>query len=286
MYRRIERLLRIHPLMPHAAMWISLFLVTLADYFKGAGYSSFTFYLLPIGIAVWYTTKPLMALMVVLSSVLWLYCQMHSGFVYPGAFALYWNATLRLLTFSVFAYLMYALRTTLEAMTAMAMRDGLTQLSNGRAFLGKYQMVQAMAARRRSALAMAVIDLDGFKAVNGTHGHLEGDKVLRSFAQVLKDVSRTSDMICRPGGDEFMVILTDASETAVQAYDARLRKAFAEAGLKDNYGVDFSMGVVVFATPPQELAKASAVADALMYEAKQNGRSQTVFRFFADEKAQ
>ena len=88
-----------------AKMWGLLLIITLADYFKGSGFSSFTFYLLPLGIATWYTTRPLVALMVVLSTAFGLISQFHSGFVYNSPLVPYWNALLRLLTLSVFAYL-------------------------------------------------------------------------------------------------------------------------------------------------------------------------------------
>ncbi len=277
MFAAIDQIMKRHASLPYVSMLVLLVCITALDYFTGAEYSSFTFYLLPIAIAAWYTNKNITTAMVLISAVCWLVCQQLTGKEYQSLLAPYWNVMLRLITFALVANLILTVRNSLDALTAIAMRDGLTQLNNARAFRSKYDIVRALAVRRRSPLAVAVIDLDGFKQVNDSKGHAVGDDVLRKFAWLLNDASRSSDIVARMGGDEFMVILADASEASARAYDARVRKAFDASGLKEAYGIDFSMGVVSYAVPPQDIARATQAADALMYTAKHDGKAHTAF---------
>lgn len=278
MFVHIDHVLRRHSSLPYVAMVGSLVFVALGDYLTGTEFSSFTFYLLPIGFAAWYTNRLTTMAMVLAATFFWLICEQLTGRDYLSVLAPYWNAVLRLATFSVVAHLMLTVRHSMDALIAITMRDGLTQLNNARAFRCKYDVLRASAMRNHSPLAIAVIDLDRFKGVNDLHGHAKGDEVLRSFAHVLSDASRSSDVVARMGGDEFMVLLADADEAAARAYDARVRKAFEVSQLARDYGIDFSMGVVAFDVPPQNVSLATHEADVLMYTAKEAGKAQSTFK--------
>ena len=278
MFTGLDHLLRRHSAVPYLAIFATLVVITLVDYFTGTEFSSFTLYLVPIGIACWYTTRHLSVVVVLLSTLCWLMCEQLSGREYTSLLAPYWNALLRLATFAIVANLIITVRRSMSALSAIAMRDGLTQLNNARAFRSKYDVVRALAVRRQCPLSIAVIDLDGFKHVNDSKGHAVGDDVLRAFAHVLGDASRTADVVARMGGDEFMVVLVDAGDAAARAYDARVRKAFDASGLAQTHGIGFSMGVLTFDAPPAEVSKAIGAADALMYKAKYDGKARTTFR--------
>jgi diguanylate cyclase (GGDEF)-like protein len=127
---------------------------------------------------------------------------------------------------------------------------------------------------------LGIIDLDGFKAVNDTHGHHGGDEVLLQFSQVLKKACRSSDIIARLGGDEFAIILLDIDETQAHHCDQRIRALFQESGLKQQYGVDFSMGLAILTELTENLEDATKIADQLMYESKSLGKSQTTIQTF------
>ena len=278
MFNGIDQLLRRHSAIPYVAIVASLIVITLVDYYTGTEFSSFTLYLVPIGIACWYTTRHFAVVAVLVSAISWLMCEQLSGREYTSLLAPYWNALLRLVTFAIVANLITTVRRSMSALKAIAMRDGLTQLNNARAFRSKYDYVRALAARRHSPLSIAVIDLDGFKQVNDSKGHAIGDEVLRAFAHVLSDSSRTADVVARMGGDEFMVILVDAGESAARAYEARVRKTLQDSGLAQDHGIEFSMGIMTFDAPPVDVSKAIGSADALMYKAKYEGKARTVFR--------
>ena len=127
---------------------------------------------------------------------------------------------------------------------------------------------------------LGIIDLDGFKAVNDTHGHHGGDEVLLQFSQLLKKACRSSDIVARLGGDEFAIILLDIDETQAYLCDDHLRTLFAESGLNQKYGVDFSMGLAILSELPENLEDATKTADQLMYQSKSLGKSQTTIQSF------
>ena len=161
-----------------------------------------------------------------------------------------------------------------EALARQATQDSLTGLANRSHLLHRLDAALASAAAAGDAVAVLFIDLDGFKAVNDTHGHAAGDSVLVQVAARLRAVLRTSDLICRNGGDEFVAVLhhldlLDAeriAERAVHDVTVSLQRPFvAGPGLVALGG---SVGVAIYpqdgATPDRLLA----VADSGMYQAK------------------
>ncbi len=153
--------------------------------------------------------------------------------------------------------------------------DPLTGLSNRRWIL-ELADSQASAARARGAvLSLAVIDLDDFKRVNDTGGHLVGDAVLRHFATEAMQFFRRGDSVGRPGGDEFLLVMLDAdaacAHSAIERFRHRLVIQQAGSGLPL---CTFSAGV---ATMRQEETTEAAFrrADRALYEAKQAGRGCT-----------
>jgi len=148
--------------------------------------------------------------------------------------------------------------------------DFLTGLPNGRSLFLHLQKQMQICKQEQKPLAVLVCDVDGFKQINDRHGHLEGDRFLRRLAAVLKEKCRGTDYVARMGGDEFVVVLTDADELTSLRMKDRLREASAElAGYE--FGSDayaLSIGAAQLSeelTEPEELL---AEADRRMYKAK------------------
>lgn len=257
---------------------ILLILFYWIDLVTGYEYSFSVFYLIPISIAAWYDNKTTAIVMIVASATTWLYADFGSGHQYQNSLIPYWNAFVRLVFFGIVAFLILKIRGNLVAMTVMAMKDNLTLLNNARAFKLEYELLKERRSIKKQSLAVGLIDLDGFKSVNDTLGHSIGDEVLIEFANVLKKATRSSDIIARKGGDEFTVILLEMNEHSAQDYANRLRQEFEESGLKQQYGVDFSMGISIFDKLPDNLDAATHHADQLMYRSKQMGKSTTTIQ--------
>ncbi len=156
--------------------------------------------------------------------------------------------------------------------------DGLTGLLNHTAIEERLHKEIERARRQGSSLAFAMIDLDHFKHVNDTHGHLVGDRILRTLSRVLRQNLRKTDVIGRYGGEEFAVILLDTDgPQGARALD-NVRQKFARIKHRTGhlgFQVTFSCGVAAFPEygSPAELHEA---ADQALYEAKRRGRNQTI----------
>ncbi len=164
----------------------------------------------------------------------------------------------------------------------IARYDSLTKLPN-RALFGELLAQTLMQTRRRGQhLAVVFIDLDGFKAVNDTHGHDAGDHVLITLAERMKAALRDGDILARLGGDEFVALMADLAD--VDASAPMLNRLLAAAAQTVNFGeavmrVSASLGVVFYpqaSDPAQEIAADQLLrqADQAMYQAKQSGKNR------------
>ena len=161
-----------------------------------------------------------------------------------------------------------------------AFHDALTELPN-RVLLGdRLGQAVLMATRAGTSFAILSLDLDGFKAVNDTHGHLRGDEVLRQVARRLVDAARESDTVARVGGDEFVVLLPGADARATRLVATRVLRSFrAPVRIGDlDLPLGTSIGAAVFPDDGTDPTALLAVADERMYSAKktmQGGRRPT-----------
>jgi len=163
-----------------------------------------------------------------------------------------------------------------EAIHEMVVRDGLTQISNKRKYGEEAVREVARAKRYGRPLSLLLFDLDGFKEVNDTHGHLCGDFVLKEIVTVVSDFFRKEQTFARVGGDEFAVLTPEAKTDGAKILAERLRARianheFSYAGTP--LRLTCSFGVAEYDTGmkgPEELFEA---ADRALYRAKQNGRN-------------
>jgi diguanylate cyclase (GGDEF)-like protein/PAS domain S-box-containing protein len=168
------------------------------------------------------------------------------------------------------------LREAAQALAALARIDPLTRLGNRREFEARLREARARAARSEQSLALVNIDLDGFKAVNDTHGHAAGDQVLVAVAERLVDSVRTTDTVCRLGGDEFVVILENAGTVGdVADLCERVLVSLSVPHLIAARQVLCTPSIGAALLRPFETLDALAQrADAAMYASKQAGKSR------------
>lgn len=161
-----------------------------------------------------------------------------------------------------------------------SLHDAMTGLHNTRYFWQRLDEERAFAERHNRPLALVIGDIDWFKKVNDTWGHVAGNRVLAAVAAVLMELRRRGDTVARIGGEEFGVILPETSLSEAVHVAERLREAIAalrfDAGFRGKpYGVTISFGAA--AAGAGEFGTAAALferADAAMYDAKRAGRNR------------
>lgn len=165
-----------------------------------------------------------------------------------------------------------------EVMFNMMTSDGLTSLHNKRYFMDTLDREIALSHRSESDLCVMMMDLDRFKFINDTFGHLAGDAVLVEFAQRAKSVLRSGELLARYGGEEFVLLLTRTSLNEAIAVAGRVRQIVAETPFRYrsiDIPVTVSIGVCnLDRETRQNSCELIAVADALLYDAKESGRNR------------
>ncbi len=166
----------------------------------------------------------------------------------------------------------------------MAEHDFLTRLPSRALLLDRLGQAIAAAKRNKSHLAVLFIDLDRFKYINDTMGHTVGDKLLQSIAQQLKNCVRRVDTICRQGGDEFIILLTEIGSIEQVSHIAEsvmkaIGSSYKIGGLEIN--ITSSIGISMYPDDGEDIDTLVKNADVAMYHAKQSGRND--FQFFNDK---
>ncbi|MGR9091539.1 MAG: GGDEF domain-containing protein [Gammaproteobacteria bacterium] len=176
--------------------------------------------------------------------------------------------------------LIYPLRNALlyEQALTQALRDPLTGVNN-RASLDAYLKHQVLVSERhKTALSLIMIDVDLFKSINDTFGHVVGDVVLREVANAIVTCTRDSDVVFRYGGEEFVVVLTNTEGVGADFLAERIRQsieALAIEVLSNHTSITVSAGVAQFIGGDSAIGLLQR-ADELLYRAKQAGRNRVV----------
>jgi diguanylate cyclase (GGDEF)-like protein len=241
-------------------------------YQLGQHYQIYMFFLLPVIIVSWYGGSMAGNLFSLLSVIGWLVADFGMRRGHP-----FWaelvNDFVRLSVLLIVVLIASRLRIALDREHEMARRDILTGLANRRAFYERGEIEAERSRRYDRPITALFIDLDNFKAVNDSKGHDEGDRLLKTVAEILHSRLRTTDICGRLGGDEFAVLLPETGEKAAAIFAAELRVRLIEAMEKLGWPVTFSIGVATFHTTPESFDQLIEKADALMYLVKQGGKN-------------
>jgi len=166
---------------------------------------------------------------------------------------------------------------TRETLRVQAMQDSLTHILNHGAILDSLKSEINRAHREHQSVSLILSDLDGFKNVNDSYGHVVGDQVLVEVARRMRNCLRSYDVIGRYGGEEFLVVLPNSEETQALQLAQRIRLAISS----ESFGVQpvdllitISQGVVTWTEPdPIPVERLIQAADRALYEVKHNGRN-------------
>jgi diguanylate cyclase len=170
------------------------------------------------------------------------------------------------------------LEAKLQHMSELVREDQLTGSLNRRGLDDVYERESARADRRGTPLCIALLDLDNFKKLNDTYGHLAGDRALRHLVKVVKETLRSMDVIARFGGEEFLILLPETDVEAAAAAMVRVQRELTKHFfLHDNEKmlITFSCGVAL-RRQNEDQAALMVRADQAMYKAKTTGKNRVV----------
>ncbi len=179
---------------------------------------------------------------------------------------------------SLISALIYPLRNALLYKQAVekAYSDPLTGLNNRAAFDKSIEQEIDLATRHGHTLSLMMLDLDRFKQINDNYGHIVGDAVLKSFADCIMECMRSSDIVFRYGGEEFVILLRNTKVAGAKLLAERMRKKVEKMKFDYNnikLNISVSIGLVEFQEGDDRL-KLVERADALLYKAKEGGRNR------------
>ncbi|WP_082664347.1 diguanylate cyclase [Pseudoalteromonas sp. 10-33] len=160
-----------------------------------------------------------------------------------------------------------------EKLKSLAATDELTGLLNRREMNYRSGLLLDQSLRSKQTIALLVIDIDDFKIINDTFGHLEGDRVLKELGQVLKNFGRQTDLISRYGGEEFLIMLPDTDKKGAVLFCNRLHTLIATVLVNDN-PVTVSIGLTI-SNNTKSFLDLFTQADNAVYEAKARGKNRT-----------
>ena len=162
-----------------------------------------------------------------------------------------------------------------DQLRELAVKDPLTGLFNRHFLHVIAEKMIARSNRHQNPLTAVMLDIDNFKTINDSLGHIQGDQVIRELAALLKSQFRREDMISRFGGEEFLILMEHCGETEAMFKAERIRRAVAKNGLNGQQ-VTISLGVAELINNKEALPDLVERADKALYAAKSGGRNKSV----------
>ncbi len=252
-----------------------LLAVVSADVQLGSRFGMLLFYLAPIAWLAWQVGRNAALFMAVAATLARFGVEITEA-INANKFGseLIWSVSSELIFFLVFVGLLLTVRRQLDAERALARLDGLTGLSNARAFELILRAERERLVRYNRVVSLIYFDLDNFKEVNDRYGHAAGDELLQTVGKLVSSGIRQVDSGARLGGDEFALILPETAATGAAMVAQRLSENIVRAARARNWPVTCSMGCVTFESAPPTIAEMTRVADAAMYRAKHGGKNR------------
>lgn len=238
-------------------------------------YSLIVFYLIPVSLAAWFVNKQSGLLFCLLATaVRFVSDGWYRDKFFSNSALNYWNEFIELIFLLIMSLLFSALKKNLENEKILARRDPLTDTLNRRSFFDLAEHEISRSQRYDMPLTLAYIDLDNFKGVNDQLGHQTGDELLKVVVATIRSNIRSSDILARFGGDEFVVLLPDTPGGSALNFLNKIHEQLDRMMAENKWQVGFSIGAVTYthAVPPVD--EVIRYADELMYSVKHSGKNR------------
>jgi len=246
--------------------------VTALRYFTPPERDVSVLFLVPISFAAWFIAPFLGWFFAFASTALLLFFEVtHSG---TTAGSLWWNFAMNLAMFSFFVFIFSEVRRLYRREQELSLRDPLTGLLNRRAFTAVVNIERQRMQRHFRPLSVVYIDVDNFKKVNDSRGHICGDALLKTMANSMKNSLRTTDFLARLGGDEFVILLPETPAEAASSAIAKMYDRLRENTRPIGSPVTCSIGVVTFMSASVSADEMIGIADDTMYRVKSSSKNR------------
>ena len=259
-----------------AASLLAICVVFLADVLTPVDIRLHVLYIFPLAsMAIHCERLSLIASGILISIALQLFTFYDHG-IPTGALATDLSVAGAAMTLTVF--LARNARTNYLAMERLAKRDSLTGLLNRRGFESQAKAEIARQARYGGVVSLVIIDLDHFKQLNDSKGHLAGDLALKLVSTVLAESTREVDIVARLGGDEFAILMPHTGEDSRTSICASLADDIDKRMTVAGFSTTASIGFVSFERVPESVSHALQFADKAMYQAKAENKARRLAR--------
>ena len=255
------------------------------DYLTGPDFSFVVFYLFPVFLVSWFAGPGAGMAISVLSGTAWFTADILT--MPPSAHPTvpYWNLLTKLGFFLIVNATVSSLRISLDRERELARTDYVTSVANSRYFAEIASQEIRRARRYQHPFTVAYLDIDDFKRVNDLWGHSVGDALLTTVAAAMRDNIRSTDTVARLGGDEFALLLPETDYDASDVVVGKVRESLLSAMRARGWPVTFSIGVVTFHVPPENVDTMIQIADGFMYEVKHGGKNRIMHQQIEDRAA-
>lgn len=253
-------------------------LVVVFDLSTPLGIASSTLYVAAVLLTYWSPTAKITYGVAIISSMLTI-----GGYLYKPHVEEMWkalfNRSIALLVIWVTAVLIIIIKKKQQQLIQIANHDPLTGLFNRREMLNRLAVEHSRVTRTGEDLSIMMIDIDHFKNINDTYGHTIGDLVLKEITHRISERMRDYDLVCRYGGEEFLVIAPETNIQHVHELAERLRVMISEIPLVVDADTTITMTISIGVTQLRREESVEAMisrADTALYRAKELGRDRVV----------
>ncbi|MEI7815680.1 MAG: diguanylate cyclase [Desulfuromonadales bacterium] len=266
-------------------LYCSVFLLFLGwlDIITG-DYSLIVFYLIPVSLAAWFVSRQSGLLFCLLAVVVrFVADEWPRSAIFSHSVQHYWNVLIEFLFLVIMSLLFSALKKNLENEKELARRDPLTNTLNRRSFFDLAEHEINRSQRYDLPLTVAYIDLDNFKVVNDQLGHKTGDCLLMEVVATIRSNIRSSDILARFGGDEFVILLPNTPGEAALAFLNKVHESLNQSMELKGWPVSFSIGAATYVKSPLTVDEVIHHADELMYSVKHGGKNRLLHREIGED---
>jgi len=251
-----------------------LFLTALVVAFGNVVYLE-PFYALPITLASWYGSRKSGILLTLFSLLLLILAKVITMPDHEGVQIYLLEYTSYAIAYVSLAIIVTNFRNIHRVEVMAADTDDLTGISNSRSFYADLANELIRSLRYGHIFSLVYLDIDNFKRINDSRGHLEGDRLLIEVAHCLRTNLRKTDTAARLGGDEFACLFPETDQEAAKIAFTKTSDLLRRRMSQHKWPVTFSAGLVTFQTLPDDIKEALKIADELMYTVK-NGQKDNI----------